>query len=104
MGTDDVKRLRNLEQENSLSFEVLGAVIEKVSGKSLDSYLRESIWNPLRMNDTGFYVSESDKSRQAYAFKLNPLNNNPQSIAPLEKGVNFECGGGCSLGTVPDYC
>ena len=89
--------------EYSLSFDVLGAVIEKVSGKSLDSYLRESIWKPLSMNDTGFYVPETDKSRQAYAFKLNPLDNSPQSITPLEKGVNFECGGGCSLGTVPDY-
>jgi CubicO group peptidase (beta-lactamase class C family) len=89
--------------EYSLSYEVLGALIEKVSGKSLDSYLRESIWNPLRMSDTGFHVPESNTSRQAYAFKLNPLSNSPQSINTLEKGVNFECGGGCSLGTVPDY-
>ncbi|MEN9996188.1 MAG: hypothetical protein RL462_964 [Pseudomonadota bacterium] len=89
--------------EYSLSFEVLGAVIEKVSGKSLDAYLRESIWNPLRMSDTGFHVAENKISRQAHPFKLNPLNNSPQSIEPLGKGVNFECGGGCSLGTVPDY-
>ena len=89
--------------EYSLSFEVLGAVIEKVSGKSLDSYLRESIWNPLRMSDTGFHVAENKISRQAHPFKLNPLNNSPQTIEPLAKGVNLECGGGCSLGTVPDY-
>lgn len=89
--------------EYSLSHEVLGAVIEKVSGKSLDAYLREAIWSPLRMNDTGFYVSESNKPRQAYAFKLNPLDNKPQSIPPLEPGVTFECGGGCAIGTVPDY-
>ena len=86
-----------------LSHDVLGAVIEKVSGKSLDVYLRENIWNPLRMNDTGFQVPESNKPRQAYAFKLNPLDNKPQSIPPLEPGVTFECGGGCSLSTVPDY-
>ena len=89
--------------EYSLSFEVLGAVIEKVSGKSLDAYLRESIWNPLRMSDTGFHVAENKISRQAHPFKLNPLNNSPQTIEPLGKGVNLECGGGCSLGTVPDY-
>jgi CubicO group peptidase (beta-lactamase class C family) len=89
--------------EYSLSHEVLGAVIEKVSGKSLDAYLREAIWNPLRMNDTGFYVSETNKPRQAYAFKLNPLDNKPQSIPPLQPGVTFECGGGCAIGTVPDY-
>jgi CubicO group peptidase (beta-lactamase class C family) len=89
--------------EYSLSFELLGAVIEKVTNTSLDTYLRQTIWNPLKMNDTGFHVPENKKSRQAYAFKLNPLNNRPQSILYLEKGLNFECGGGCSLGTVPDY-
>ncbi len=89
--------------EYSLSFELLGAVIEKVTAKSLDSYLRETIWNPLRMNDTGFNVPENKKSRQAYAFKLNPLNNSPQTISYLVRGMDFQCGGGCSLGTVPDY-
>jgi CubicO group peptidase (beta-lactamase class C family) len=89
--------------EYSSSFELLGAVIEKVTAKSLDSYLRETIWNPLRMNDTGFNVPENKKSRQAYAFKLNPLNNRPQTISYLVRGMDFECGGGCALGTVPDY-
>ena len=89
--------------EYSSSFELLGAVIEKVTAKSLDSYLRETIWNPLRMNDTGFNVPENKKSRQAYAFKLNPLNNSPQTISYLVKGMDFENGGGGSLGTVPDY-
>jgi CubicO group peptidase (beta-lactamase class C family) len=86
-----------------LSHDVLGAVIEKVSGKSLDVYLRETIWNPLSMNDTGFQVPEYKRSRQAYAFKLNPIDNKPQSIPHLLPGVTFECGGGCSLSTVPDY-
>jgi CubicO group peptidase (beta-lactamase class C family) len=89
--------------EYSSSFELLGAVIEKITAKSLDSYLRETIWNPLRMNDTGFNVPDNKKSRQAYAFKLNPLNNRPQTISYLEKGMDFENGGGGSLGTVPDY-
>lgn len=89
--------------EYSLSHEVLGAVVEKVSGKSLDAYLRESIWSPLKMNDTGFHVAENKKPRLARPFKLNPLNNSPQSILPVEKDLTFECGGGCSLGTVPDY-
>ena len=89
--------------EYSLSHDVLGAVVEKVSGKSLDAYLRESIWSPLKMNDTGFHVSDNKKPRLARPFKLNPLNNSPQSILPIEKNLSFECGGGCALGTVPDY-
>jgi CubicO group peptidase (beta-lactamase class C family) len=55
------------------------------------------------MNDTGFHVADNKKPRLARPFKLNPLNNSPQSILPVDKNVTFECGGGCSLGTVPDY-
>ena len=89
--------------EYSVSFEMLGAILEKVSSKSLDQYLRDTLWAPLNMVDTGFHIPESKKSRQARAFKLNPLDNKPQRIHPVEKDVTFECGGGCSLGTVTDY-
>ena len=89
--------------EYSVSFEMLGAILEKVSNKSLDQYLRDTLWAPLNMVDTGFHIPESKKSRQARAFKLNPLDNKPQRIHPVEKDVTFECGGGCSLGTVTDY-
>ena len=89
--------------EYSTSFEMLGAVIEKSTGQSLDNYLRKSIWAPLGMKDTGFHVSATSKARQAHPFKLNPLDGKPQKIEPLENDSTFECGGGCSLGTVPDY-
>ena len=89
--------------EYSTSFEMLGAVLEKVSGLSLDAYLRETIWTPLGMSDTGFHVAPAKQARQAQPFKRNPLDGKPQSIEVLEKDSTFECGGGCSLGTVPDY-
>ncbi len=89
--------------EYSTSFEMLGAVIEKSTGQSLDNYLRKSIWTPLGMKDTGFHVPAASKTRQAYPFKLNPLDGKPQKIDALENESTFECGGGCSLGTVPDY-
>lgn len=90
--------------EYSLSFEMLGAVIEKVSGTSLETHLRQRIWSPLRMNDTSFYVPDSKQSRLAFPFQRNPLNNAPQSIPYLKKrDSSFECGGGCALGTIPDY-
>ena len=89
--------------EYSTSFEMLGAVIEKVAGQSLDAYLRQAIWAPLGMTDTGFHVAAAKQARQARPFKLNPLDGKPQRIEVLEKDASFECGGGCSLGTVPDY-
>ena len=89
--------------EYSTSFEMLGAVLEKVSGQSLDAYLRDAIWAPLGMNDTGFHVAPAKQVRQAHPFKLNPLDGKPQKIEVLDNATTFECGGGCSLGTVPDY-
>lgn len=89
--------------EYGISFEMLGAIIEKVANMTLDQYLRESVWAPLGMQDTGFHVPESKKFRQARAFLLNPLDGKPQRIPPVEKDLTFECGGGCALGTVLDY-
>jgi len=64
--------------EYSTSFEMLGAVLEKVSGQSLDAYLRDAIWAPLGMSDTGFHVAPAKQVRQAHPFKLNPLDGKPQ--------------------------
>lgn len=89
--------------EYSVSFDMLGAVLEKVSGQSLDGYLRETLWAPLGMSDTGFHVAAAKQARQAHPFKLNPLDGKPQKIEVLDNATTFECGGGCSLGTVPDY-
>lgn len=41
----------------SVSTDVLGAVIQRISGQSLDRYLAERIFSPLGMADTGFVVS-----------------------------------------------
>jgi CubicO group peptidase (beta-lactamase class C family) len=64
----------------SVSTDVLGAVIQRISGQSLDRYLAERIFSPLGMADTGFVVSADkidrftdcyswagpDKGRQMY--------------------------------------
>jgi CubicO group peptidase (beta-lactamase class C family) len=42
--------------EYSLSIDVLGAIVEKVSGQSLDAFFHDRIFAPLGMNDTGFVV------------------------------------------------
>jgi CubicO group peptidase (beta-lactamase class C family) len=89
--------------EYSVSFDVLAAVIEKITGKTLGGHLAEVIWKPLGMTDTAFHIDPTKRDRVARAFQLNPLNNKPQEIATTEKDVKFECGGGCAVGTVVDY-
>ena len=46
-----------------LSTDVLGYLVEVVSGKSLDQFLREEILEPLGMNDTHFYLPEDKSGR-----------------------------------------
>lgn len=47
----------------SMSIDVLGRLVEVVSGMSLDSFFRERIFNPLGMADTYFYLPENKISR-----------------------------------------
>ncbi|MCP4297018.1 MAG: beta-lactamase family protein [Proteobacteria bacterium] len=51
--------------EYSRSTDVLGRIIEIVSGKSLDKFLEENIFKPLQMNDTRYYVNPEDLARVA---------------------------------------
>ncbi|ASK34673.1 serine hydrolase domain-containing protein [Alloalcanivorax mobilis] len=47
----------------SVSTDVLGAVVQRVSGMPLDRYFEEKIFAPLKMHDTGFTVPESKADR-----------------------------------------
>ncbi len=49
--------------EYSISTDVLGYLIEVVSGNSLDQFLEDRIFTPLGMKNTGFYVEEKNRDR-----------------------------------------
>jgi len=54
--------------EYSLGIDVLGRLVEVVSGKPLDQFFRERIFEPLSMNDTYFYVPPEKVKRLATAY------------------------------------
>lgn len=89
--------------EYSLSFDVLGAVVEKITGQTLGGHLAETVWKPLKMNDTNFRLSDAQRARVAHPFPQNPLDGKPQNIAAIDKPPTFDCGGGCAFGTMGDY-
>lgn len=89
--------------EYGLSFDVLGAVVEKISGKSLGGHLGEVLWQPLKMTDTTFRLSDAQKARVARAFPLNPLDGKPQAVGYIDRPPTFDCGGACAFGTMGDY-
>ena len=87
----------------SLAVDVNGLVVEKVSGQTLGQYLREHVWTPLGMPDTGFAVPPEKAARYAKPLATDPDTGKPQSVLDLTKPLKFECGGGCGASTAGDY-
>jgi CubicO group peptidase (beta-lactamase class C family) len=85
------------------STDVLGLVIEKVSGKRLGEFLKSSVWDKVNMPDTTFNVPAEKRKRLARPLANDPLTGKEQSIAILDKPVKFDCAGSCAFSTVGDY-
>ncbi|MBT0667482.1 beta-lactamase family protein [Novosphingobium profundi] len=85
---------------------VLGAVVAKVSGQSLDAYLEEHIFAPLEMTDTTFVVSEEQASRlvTGYAASAQGLVavDEPRT-SEYRDPARLRDGGGALAGTLEDY-
>jgi CubicO group peptidase (beta-lactamase class C family) len=85
------------------SIDVLGLVMEKVSGKRLGEYLRESVWDKVKMPDTTFDVPADKRKRLARPLAKDPISGKDQRIAILDNPVKFDCAGSCAFSTVGDY-
>jgi CubicO group peptidase (beta-lactamase class C family) len=90
----------------SVSTDVVGHVIEVISGQPLDAYLRESILEPLRMRDTGFVIQEEQIPRFAANYQRQAdgtlkLIDDPEQSEYRE--CSFFSGGGGLVSTAPDY-
>ena len=85
------------------SIDVLGLVIEKLSGKHLGDYLKTAVWDKVGMPDTTFNVPTDKRKRIARPLAKDPLSGREQAIAILDKPVKFDCAGSCAFATVGDY-
>ena len=86
--------------------DLLGRLIELWSGKSLDEYLRVSIFEPLEMVDTGFSVPPDKRGRFAscHTWKDGKLiMADKASSSPFNEGFEFLSGGGGLVSTMQDY-
>jgi CubicO group peptidase (beta-lactamase class C family) len=91
----------------SLSTDVCGRLVEILSGRRFDDYLREEIFRPLGMVDTGFFVPEADIGRFAANYGRNSekklvLIDDPER-SPYREPRSFLSGGGGLVGTTADY-
>lgn len=89
--------------EYSRATDVLGALIERVTGKKLSAFLHDEIFAPLGMIDTGFYVSSDQQYRIAEPFDVDPDSGQPIKIADARTPPTFEAGGSGLVSTAPDY-
>jgi CubicO group peptidase (beta-lactamase class C family) len=89
--------------EYGLSTDVLGRVVEVVSGRTLGQFLDERVLKPLRMADTGFNVGADRRGRLAQSFANDPDTGKPVEIIDVTSTATFECGGGCGVSTAGDY-
>ncbi len=90
------------------SADVLGAVIEIISGKKLSVFLQEEIFTPLGMADTGFYVPEEKSNRFAMIYeliagRLEPCSWTHLGLGDFKTPPAFESGGAGLVSTVEDY-
>lgn len=91
------------------SADVLGAVVECVSGRQFGEFLEERIFQPLEMKDTGFYVSKDKKHRLSKVYEevngeLREYHGNHLGIMiDMAKYPSFESGGAGLVSTIDDY-
>lgn len=88
--------------------DVTGALIERATGRSFGQVLRERIFEPLGMNDTGFSVSAGDLGRFATAYEADGSSTGDVIVADAPDGQfsappAFESGGGGLVSTADDY-
>ena len=90
-----------------VSTDILGRVIEVASGMPFDDYLQKTIFTPLEMNDTAFFVPADKRDRLAVIYqhgddgKLTPA---PAMLgADSAEDVGFPSGGGGLFSTIDDY-
>jgi CubicO group peptidase (beta-lactamase class C family) len=88
--------------EYGIGIDWAGKAVEAVSGQRLDHYLREHIFEPLGMADTGFALSIDQIDRQSSVHA-----RTPDGLVPIEFGLppepEFHMGGGGLYATVGDY-
>ena len=89
------------------SIDLLGRLVEVLSGKPLDQFFEEQIFRPLGMKDTAFYAPEERWSRLATLYAPKPGGGVERSKSPFQESFKKKpallLGGAGMVGTLDDY-
>lgn len=91
------------EWNYSRSTDILGRVIEVVSGKSLGAYLTDNILAPLQMAETGFHTARDNAGRIAHPFPTDPWSGDKVALFDPLEVPKMQSGGGGLVSTTMDY-
>jgi CubicO group peptidase (beta-lactamase class C family) len=89
--------------EYGLSTDVLGRVVESVSGATLGQFLQERLFAPLKMTDTAFLVPNGKAARLAQPFAKDPVSGDAVKLLDVTVAQKNDAGGAGSAGTIADY-
>jgi CubicO group peptidase (beta-lactamase class C family) len=89
--------------EYSRSTDVLGRLVEVVSGRTLGQFLGERIFRPLKMTDTGFWVPNGKQGRIAQPLGVDPDTGQPNRVIDVTAAPKYESGGAGAVSTAMDY-
>jgi CubicO group peptidase (beta-lactamase class C family) len=95
----------------SVSIDVLGALVERLSGRSLPDFMSDRLFRPLGMKDTGFFLSEAARPRVASVYEQGPAGRlqpakglrDGEPVTALHTAPTLASGGGGLYSTTGDY-
>ncbi len=89
--------------EYSRATDVLGRIVEVVSGQALGAYFQEHIFSPLGMRHTGFSVAPALQRKLAEPFAKDPDGGLQMKVFDVKQPAAFESAGGGLASTTMDY-
>jgi len=89
--------------EYGINIDWVGRLVEALSGKPLDAYLREHVCGPLGMRDTGFVLSTEQRARLARVHQRQPDGALATTSFEFTTEPEFYSGGGTLYSTARDY-
>jgi len=91
------------EWNYSRSTDILGRLIEVVTGKTLAAFLTERVLAPLQMAETAFHTGEANADRLAEPFATDPWTGEKVQLFNMLERPVMESGGGGLVSTTMDY-
>ena len=89
--------------EYGINIDFVGKAVEAASGKRLDAYLRDHLFAPLGMRDTGFKIGDAHRKRLVGMHERSEDGSLAAIPFELEQDPEFHMGGGGLYGTAGDY-